>query len=83
MISINGTVQPSACNGMGPEFSTCQLVAFDAEWAGVQTYSVRVNDEYGSYAQDFENIFVWNKIVATDSTDSGIGMEYDLSLIHI
>ena len=79
MISINGTVQPSACNGMGPEFSTCQLIAFDAEWAGVQTYSVRVNDEYGSYAQDFENIFVWNKIVATDSTDSGIGMEYDLT----
>ena len=38
MISINGTVQPSACNGMGPEFSTCQLIAFDAEWAGVQTY---------------------------------------------
>ena len=79
MQEINGTLQPSICNGIGPEFSTCNLVAFDAEWAGVQTYNVRVADAYGSYAQDFANIFVWNKIVATDSTASGIGMEYDLT----
>ena len=79
MVVIDGTLQPSECNGMGPSFATCQLTAISAEWAGVQTYSVTVSDDYGSTAQDYENVFVWNQIVAEDTTDSGIGMMYDLT----
>ena len=34
MFAINGTVQPSPCNGIGQIASTCELVPFDTEWAG-------------------------------------------------
>ena len=79
MQDINGTEQPSQCNGMGIAFSTCNLMAFDSEWAGVQTYSVTVTDEFGSSAMDFTNVFVWNQVVATATTASGIGVEYNLT----
>ena len=79
MDSINGTLQPSICNGQGPAFSTCVLTAFDSAWAGTNLYSVRVSDVHGSYDQASMSVKVWNKIVATDTTDSGIGMEYDLT----
>ena len=79
MQDINGTEQPSQCNGMGPAFSSCQLMAFDSAWAGVHTYSVTVSDEHGADAMDFTNIFVWNHAVATATTASGIGMEYNLT----
>lgn len=70
---------PSQCNGLGPMFSTCQLNAYSADWAGVNTYSVTVSDEYGSSATDFENIFIWNQMTAQDSTDNGIEMIYALT----
>jgi len=70
---------PSECNGVGPEFSTCNLIAYDSDWAGVNTYTVRVSDEYGSYAQDFTNIFVWNQILVSNATDSGIELLYELT----
>ena len=77
---LNSTILiPSDCNGVGPQFSTCNLIALTSEWAGVNTYTVRVSDEYGSYAQDFTNIFVWNQIIVTAETDSGIGLTYDLT----
>ena len=77
---LNSTILiPSDCNGVGPEFSTCNLIALTSDWAGVNTYTVRVSDEYGSYAQDFTNIFVWNQIVVSAETDSGIGLTYDLT----
>jgi len=79
MQDINGTEQPSQCNGVGIAFSTCNLMAFDSEWAGVNTYSVTVTDEYGSSAMDFTNVFVWNQVVATATTASGIGVEYNLT----
>ena len=79
MIVIDGVPQPSECDGTGPGFATCQLVAFDADWAGVRTYSVTVMDAYNSSAQDYENVFVWNTIVAEDTTDTGVGMLYDLT----
>ena len=79
MQDINGTEQPSQCNGMGIAYSTCNLMAFDSEWAGVQTYSVSVTDEFGSSAMDFTNVFVWNQVVATATTASGIGVEYNLT----
>ena len=79
MDDINGTQQPSQCNGIGIAFSTCNLMAFDEEWAGVNTYSVTVTDEHGSSAMDFTNVFVWNQVVATATTDSGIGVEYNLT----
>ena len=79
MQDLNGTMQPSQCNGQGPAFSQCALMAFDSSWAGVQTYSVTVSDEHGSSAMDFTNIFVWNHAVATATTASGIGMEYNLT----
>ncbi len=75
----NDTVVPSMCNGVGPAFSTCQLIALDAEWAGVQTYSVEVLDPFNSSAKDFLNVFVWNHIITTSTTDSGIEMVYDLT----
>ena len=79
MQDINGTEQPSQCNGLGIAFSTCNLMAFDSDWAGVQTYSVTVTDEHGSSAMDFTNVFIWNQIVATATTASGIGIEYNLT----
>ena len=79
MQDINGTEQPSQCNGLGVAFSTCNLMAFDSGWAGVQTYSVTVTDEFGSSAMDFTNVFVWNQVVATATTASGIGVEYNLT----
>ena len=79
MMDINGTMQPSQCNGMGIAYSTCNLMAFDSEWAGVHTYSVTVTDEHGSSAMDFTNVFVWNQVVATATTASGIGIEYNLT----
>ena len=79
MQDINGTEQPSQCNGLGIAFSTCNLMAFDSEWAGVNTYSVTVIDEHGSSAMDFTNVFVWNQVVATATTASGIGVEYHLT----
>ena len=79
MIYENGTALPSQCNGIGIAFSTCNLMAFDSEWAGVNTYSVTVTDEHGSSAMDFTNVFVWNQVVATATTASGIGVEYNLT----
>ena len=35
MDAINGTVQPSPCNGFGLAFSTCVLTPFNTDWAGV------------------------------------------------
>ena len=58
MIAINGTVQPSPCNGFGMAFATCVLTPFDTEWAGVNSYSVEVFDEHGSSDMDFMNVFV-------------------------
>jgi len=76
----NGSVVPSPCNGVGPAFSTCNLIALDAAWAGVNTYSVRVSDPYGSYALDFINVNIWNHIVAFDTAEtSGVEMMYDLT----
>ena len=70
----------SNCDGQGPAFATCQLTAADGDdWVGTKLYSVNVSDEYGSYDQASMSVKVWNKIVATDTTDSGIGMEYDLT----
>ena len=75
----NGTVIPSPCNGVGPAYSTCQLIALDADWAGVQTYSVEVFDPFNSTAKDFLNVFVWNHVITTSTTASGIEMVYDLT----
>ena len=77
--AINGTVQPSPCNGLGPSFSTCSLLAYDSEWVGTRVYSVTVSDEFGSSAMDFTAFFVWNHVIATDTTNSGITMEYNLT----
>jgi len=77
--SFNGTEDPSICNGIGQEFATCELVAENEGWTGVQTYSITVIDEFGSMAMDFINVFVWNQIVATATTASGIGIEYNLT----
>jgi hypothetical protein len=79
MVVVDGIPVPSECNGVGPAFATCQLTAFDAAWAGVQTYSVSVSDAYDSSAQDYVNVFVWNHRIAEDTTDTGVGIEYDLT----
>jgi len=79
MQDINGTMQPSPCNGVGMAFSTCALTPFEPTWAGVNSYSVTVSDEHGSSAMDFLNVFVWNHIIASATTASGIGMEYNLT----
>ena len=79
MQDINGTEQPSQCNGVGPAFSTCNLLAFNSQWAGVSSYTVTVIDEFGSTAMDYEYVFVWNHVVATATTASGIGVEYNLT----
>ena len=79
MESLNGTIQPSPCNGFGMASATCQMIPFDAEWAGVHSYSVTVYDEHGSHAMDFMNIFVWNQVIASATTASGITMEYNLT----
>ena len=70
---------PSHCNGLGPLFSTCELIALDSYWAGTNTYSVRVYDAHNSTAQDFMNIAVWNHMISLDDSDSGIEMIYDLT----
>ena len=75
----DGVPIPSHCNGVGPLFSTCELIALDSYWAGTNTYSVRVYDAYNSTAQDFMNIAVWNHMVALDDSTSGIEMIYDLT----
>ncbi len=75
----DGTEMASECNGQGLIYSTCLLMAIDSRWAGANTYSVRVSDAYGSTAQDFINIDVWNRQVGVDSSDSGIQMIYDLT----
>jgi hypothetical protein len=75
----NGSVIPSHCNGVGPLFSTCLLIPLDSSWAGTNTYSVIVSDAYGSPAQDFLNIEVWNHVIALDDSESGIEMIYDLT----
>ena len=79
MIAINGTPQPSPCNGQGMAFSTCVLTPDEPDWAGTYVYSVTVVDEFGSSALDFTDFFVWNHVIATDSTDGGITMEYNLT----
>lgn len=79
MAVVDGLPMPSQCNGIGPQFSVCVLNAISSDWAGVNTYSVTVSDAYGSSATDFENVFIWNQIVAQDSTDNGIEMLYDLT----
>ena len=79
MDAINGTVQPSPCNGFGLAFSTCVLTPFNTDWAGVNSYSVEVFDEHGSSDMDFMNIFVWNQVIATATTASGVMMEYNLT----
>ena len=55
------------------------MIALDADWAGVQTYSVEVFDPFNSTAKDFLNVFVWNHIIVSETTDSGIEMVYDLT----
>ena len=79
MMEINGTVQPSPCNGQGQEFSTCVLTPDEAAWAGTHVYSVTVSDQFGSSAMDFTDFFVWNHVIAADTTDSGIMMDYNLT----
>jgi len=79
MVAINGTVQPSPCNGIGMQFSTCVLTPDMEEWAGTHVYSVTVSDAFGSSAMDFTDFFVWNHVIATDTTASGISMEYNLT----
>ena len=79
MFAINGTVQPSPCNGIGQIASTCELVPFDTEWAGTHVYSVSVSDAFGSSAMDFTDFFVWNHVIASSTSTSGIGMEYNLT----
>ena len=39
-IDANGTVQASPCNGLGPSFSTCSLLAYDSEWVGTRVYNM-------------------------------------------
>jgi len=75
----NGSVIPSHCNGLGPLFATCELIALDSSWAGTNTYSVIVSDAHNSTAQDFMNIEVWNHVIALDDSASGIEMIYDLT----
>ena len=75
----NGTSIPSECNGLGPAKSTCVLIALDASWAGTNTYSVSVTDSYGSHAQDFINVEVWNHRDALKTSTSGIEMLYQLT----
>ena len=48
------------------------LTPDEPDWAGTYVYSVRVIDESGLAALDFTDFFVWNHVIATDSTDSGI-----------
>ena len=60
-------------------FATCVLTPFNTEWAGVNSYSVEVFDEHGSSDMDFMNIFVWNQVIATATTASGVTMEYNLT----
>ena len=79
MAEVDGIPIPSECNGIGTMYSVCPLSASTSEWAGINTYSVIVSDAYGSTATDFTNVFVWNQIVAQDSTDNGIEMLYDLT----
>ena len=69
----------SVCDGIGPAFSTCNLMPLTATWASVNTYSVRVEDAYGSYSQDTTEVFVWNYNIASSTTASGIEMLYDLT----
>ena len=79
MFSLNGSLQPSDCDGVGPEFAICDLVPVDSEWANVNTYSVTVYDLYGSNSMDFANVFIWNRAITGDTADSGITMMYDLT----
>ena len=79
MFMFNGTLSPSQCDGVGPEFSICELVPENSEWANVNTYSVSVYDIYGSSSMDFTNFFIWNRVLAGDSSESGITMSYDLT----
>ena len=79
MFAINGTVQPSPCNGLGQAFATCVLTPDEESWAGTNLYSVTVTDEFGSSAMDFTDFFVWNQVIATDTTDSGITMDYNIT----
>jgi hypothetical protein len=75
----NGTVIPSECNGVGPQYSNCVLIALDSSWAGGNTYSVRVSDSYGSFAQGMKNVEVWNHKDALATSASGIEMLYELT----
>ena len=79
MISFNGTLEPSPCDGIGPQFSVCPLNPSTSAWANVNSYSVTVYDLYGSSSMDFVNVFVWNHILTGASSASGIGMEYNLT----
>ena len=54
MFMFNGTLSPSLCDGVGPEFSICERTR-KFEWANVNTYSVTVYDIYGSNSMDFTN----------------------------
>ena len=79
MFSFNGTQEPSECDGVGPQYSICPLNPIGSAWANVNTYSVTVYDLHGSNSMDFVNVFVWNHIIAGDTTDSGISIQYDLT----
>ena len=79
MFELNGTLQPSPCNGYGQAYATCVIEPYNTEWAGVHSYSVEVFDEHGSSDLDFLNIFVWNQIIASATTASGVTMEYNLT----
>ena len=84
IIAITGGTGIGACDDLGAVLRVAQAedlyTHLDAAWAGVNTYSVRVSDEYGSYAQDFTNIFVWNQITAfATSPTTLVDMQYDLT----
>lgn len=77
LLGQDGLPLPSLCNGMGPSFSSCMLVAGDQAYAGTSTYGVTVTDEFGSSSTAYINIFVWNAAQANASAD-GIEMVYDI-----
>ena len=79
MVVFNGTPEPSPCDGVGPDYSTCLLTPATAEYASVNPYTVTVYDLYGSSATDVQNFFIWNYVEAAAVTTSGIIMEYNLS----
>ena len=74
-----GTGDELPCTGMGELFSSCELIV-DPTWVPSRTIRLIATDEYGESSMPASiDVPVWNYVEATNTTASGITVDYHVT----